>query len=140
MLVAHNESFYRAWGLSMFYSIHCLTMLHMSSQNYFSLSAGGANMSHRGHGGHSLRKRGFVDLSKIDERQHVEHCMGYIGHLSRRTFDCVLLLTAFLQVFLCNGDDTLEPSIGELDENGNVIWSGVSGEGVQHTCRDSSHA
>ncbi|KAI0158356.1 hypothetical protein GGR57DRAFT_460085 [Xylariaceae sp. FL1272] len=119
LLVAHNESFYRAWGVGMFHSIHCLSMLRASFQSYFGLASGEGHMSHS----HGSSKRGFVDLSKVDERQHVEHCLGYIG-----------------RALLCNGDDTLEPPIGDLDEQGNVLWSGVSGEGVQHSCRDSSLA
>lgn len=81
MLVAHNESFYRAWGVSMFHSIHCLTMLRTSFQRSFGLVSGDKN-SHGGHSHGKNGKRSFVDLSMIDERQHVEHCLGYIGRVS----------------------------------------------------------
>jgi hypothetical protein len=75
LLVAHNETFYRGWGVSMFHALHCLGMLRSSFQTYFGLAEQG-----HGHDGHNHGPRNAIpDLSKVDERQHVEHCMGYIA-------------------------------------------------------------
>ncbi|KAL6792247.1 hypothetical protein GGI42DRAFT_335648 [Trichoderma sp. SZMC 28013] len=117
LLVQHNETYNLGWGVSMFHSVHCLRMLRATMQNYFGLAAGNT-----GHGTHTHGGRDGATL-KVDERTHVEHCLGYIG-----------------RALLCNGDDTLEPPFTKKDADGNILLSGVNGQGHQHSCRDSTLA
>lgn len=83
LLVAHNETFYRGWGVSMFHSIHCLSMLRTSFQSYFGLATGPGGHGDHTHG--SQGRRRAAGLAGIDERQHVEHCMGYIAKVCNFT-------------------------------------------------------
>jgi hypothetical protein len=76
LLVRHNETYYRGWGVSMFHSIHCMGMLRTSFQRYFGLADGNGD-----HGVHIHGPPGRRSLSMIDERQHVEHCLGYIARV-----------------------------------------------------------
>ncbi|KAL7943581.1 hypothetical protein V8C42DRAFT_327913 [Trichoderma barbatum] len=114
LLVRHNETYSSGWGVSMFHSIHCLKMLRTTMQNYFGLAPGTTGYATHTHDG-----RDSATL-KVDERTHVEHCLGYIG-----------------RALLCNGDDTLEPPFTKYDAEGNIILSAVNGQGHQHSCRDS---
>ncbi|KAK1255388.1 hypothetical protein MKX08_009383 [Trichoderma sp. CBMAI-0020] len=117
LLVRHNETYSQGWGVSMFHSIHCLGILRSTMQNYFGLAPE--------NGGHATHAHGQRDgaLLHVDERKHVEHCLGYIG-----------------RALLCNGDDTLEPPFTKYDAAGNILLSGVNGQGHQHSCRDSTLA
>lgn len=81
LLVKHNETYNLGWGVSMFHSVHCLRMLRATMQNYFGLAA-----ENTGHGTHTHGGRDGATL-KVDERTHVEHCLGYIGRVS-----CLFLL------------------------------------------------
>ncbi|KAK4059943.1 hypothetical protein Trihar35433_10487 [Trichoderma harzianum] len=99
LLVKHNETYNLGWG------------------NYFGLAA-----ENTGHGTHTHGGRDGATL-KVDERTHVEHCLGYIG-----------------RALLCNGDDTLEPPFTKKDADGNILLSAVNGQGHQHSCRDSTLA
>ncbi|PTB41007.1 hypothetical protein M441DRAFT_194351 [Trichoderma asperellum CBS 433.97] len=117
LLVRHNETYSQGWGVSMFHSIHCLGILRSTMQNYFGLAS-----DNGGHGAHAHGQRDGATLH-VGERNHVEHCLGYIG-----------------RALLCNGDDTLEPPFTKYDAEGNIVLSAVSGQGHQHSCRDSTLA
>lgn len=80
LLVRHNETYSQGWGVSMFHSIHCLGILRSTMQNYFGLAP-----ENGGHGAHAHGQRDGA-LLHVDERKHVEHCLGYIGRVS-----CLLL-------------------------------------------------
>lgn len=82
LLVQHNETYYRGWGVSMFHSIHCLGMLRTSFQNFFGLADG------KGHHGDHIHGPGG---QMINERQHVEHCLGYIGRVGSPCWPSAIL-------------------------------------------------
>lgn len=75
LLVRHNETYSQGWGVSMFHSIHCLGILRSTMQNYFGLAP-----ENGGHAAHAHGQRDGATLH-VDERKHVEHCLGYIGRV-----------------------------------------------------------
>ena len=80
LLVQHNETYQRGWGVSMFHSLHCLGMLRASLQSHFGLNPEGGDHGTHMHG--SGRRRGEEKRFSVDERQHAEHCIGYIARVS----------------------------------------------------------
>lgn len=80
LLVRHNETYSQGWGVSMFHSIHCLGILRSTMQNYFGLAP-----ENGGHAAHAHGQRDGATLH-VDERKHVEHCLGYIGRVRSRPF------------------------------------------------------
>lgn len=88
LLVRHNETYSQGWGVSMFHSIHCLRILRSTMQNYFGLAP-----ENGGHAAHAHGQRDGATLH-VDERKHVEHCLGYIGRVR-----CVYLILFQVYIF-----------------------------------------
>lgn len=111
--VKYNETNNMAWGVTMFHSIHCLTllrsMLQMQLQNATSSQKAHANPTHQ-----SSNHRAF-------DEGHVGHCFSYIA-----------------QQIMCAADDTIEPPWINKTSDNFIIDAGVSGEGYRHQCRDAS--
>ena len=73
----YNESLVEGWGVSMFHSLHCLSMLRHELKHYWSVNKG---MAH----GHQSRPRletVAYEENHQSEVSHLKHCLAYIAEV-----------------------------------------------------------
>ncbi|KAJ9252205.1 hypothetical protein DTO271D3_2161 [Paecilomyces variotii] len=105
---ASNEA--EPWGITMFHSLHCLSMLRSAIQEQQGENSSNAHVHNHNH--NHTRRDGVEDVN------HTVHCLSYLA-----------------QALTCCGDGTLEKAI-HLDEPDRRF--AINGQGVWHQCRDTS--